>query len=74
MTINDLIDGMYYDFQGPVEVRQLKNNGADLETLFSCENGFDDLPEDVSEMKIVFMYGEPCGKGVAAIIIEVEDE
>lgn len=72
MTINDLIDGVGHEVQGPVEVRQVKNNGNDLEKLFACDHGFCDLPEEVAEMEIACIYSEPWGNGDTAIIFDVE--
>lgn len=72
MTINELIDGVGYEIQGPVEVRQLKNNGHDLEKLFSCAYGLCNLPEEVAEMEITCIYSEPWGNGDTAIIFDVE--
>lgn len=72
MTINELIDGVGHEVQGPVEVRQVKNNGNDLEKLFACDHGFCDLPEEVAEMEIACIYSEPWGNGDTAIIFDVE--
>lgn len=74
MTINDLIDGVNLAIQGPIEVRRPMGDGINLEKLFICDDGFCNLPEDVAEMEIAYMYSEPWGNGDAAIIIEVEQE
>lgn len=74
MTINELIDGIHFAIQGPIEIRRIESDGWNMEKLYTGDDGFFDLPEDVAEMEIAYIYSEPWGNGEAAIIIEVEQE
>ena len=73
MTIDDLINGVHYEIQGPVEVRRVSDWELPPTKLFSSEYGLGGLPEEVAEQEIAYIYSEPFGyDGATAIIIETE--
>lgn len=77
-NLGDVFNEEYYGMTGKeqeiVRERRPMGDGINLEKLFICDDGFYNLPEDVAEMEIAYIYSEPWGNGDAAIIIEVEQE
>ena len=74
MTINEFIDGIHFAIQGPIEVRRIESDGWNIESLYAGDDGFFNMPEEVGEMEITYLYGELLSGGEPGIVIEVEQE
>lgn len=71
MTIYELIEGVHCEIQGAVEVRLLNKNSRDLDKIFSSEIGLSGIPDDIAQMRILYLCSEPRSNGDTVIVIDV---
>lgn len=74
MTINELIDGVHFAIQGPIEVRRIESDGWNLEKLYDGDDGFFNMPKEIGELEVAYIYSELLNGGEPGIVIEVEQK
>ena len=71
MTIDDLINGVNLAIQGRVEVRRLAENGYEMETIYEGTDGFSNVPQDIADAEIAYLFSESDHEGDAVLVVDI---
>lgn len=72
MTIDELFDGVYLAVQGPLRVMVMTNFEREAEPAFEgTADNWQDIPDDVRNMRIGYIYPSTLREPRGQIVIEV---
>lgn len=75
MTIDDLFDGVYLAVQGPLRVMVMDNFEREPKPVFEGNaSNWRDIPDDVRNMQIGYLYPSTLCEPRGQIVIEVMRE